>query len=149
MGPTKGLLLSVSPQSEFMAWRRRRWGVTLRVSLPPICRRRQLVHRLVGLRATGARSPAITLFPEARKFGQRLAAVTGLHERAAPEISEAKLQFKLATLAHVLAAVPLLPVTTYRSHHVVIVACKCASHDTTSRHSMPKYFYLNFEWQVS
>jgi len=35
------------------------------------------VQGLVGLRATGARSPAITLFPEARKFGQRLAAETG------------------------------------------------------------------------
>ena len=117
----------------------------------PTCRRRRRrsLQGLVGLRVTGACVQAILPSPEARIFRQRLAAVTGLLERAAQEISEAKLQFNLATLAPVLAAVPLLPVTTYRFHHVVIVACKCASHDTTSRHSMPKYFYLNFEWQVS
>jgi len=104
------------------------------------------VQGLVGLLATGACIPAFLLCPEARKFGQRLAAVTGLHERAAPEISEAKLQCNLAAaLVHVLAAVPLLPLTTCRSHHVVTGACKCASHNTTSRHSLPKYFYLNFE----
>jgi hypothetical protein len=93
--------------------------------------------------AFGSRRPSTFNVPTSkRKFGQRLAAVTGAQETAAKELSDAKPQFNLAALAHALAAVPLPPVTTAcRSLH----ACHrrlqvCVTyHMSTSRHIMPKF----------